>query len=200
MLMARVIDWPEGSHLNGIGGAPQAISAGLDGLVSFLHIDLPDGQQGNTEVKMAHAHMPLAGTSTHGTYPDGAEWMVLTQVAIVDSEFGFATHADAAEAFTTESRRYLQLNPDAWIVSRVLQTRQQLIRGYRERGIKKSALHDWSIDELLAGWICEMCHVELASVVIGREAGCTFPDINHYCTGNTFTDVFSQWSRGLLVS
>lgn len=199
MLMTRVIDWPEDSRLSGMGGAPQGRGTGLDGVVSFLHIDLPDGQQGNAESTMAHAHLPHAGTSIHGTYPDGSEWMVLTQVAIVDPVQGFATFADAAEAFTTESRRYRQLNPDAWLVSRVLHSREQLLRGYSDRGITSAVLIDWSIDELLAGWICEMCNVDLPAVVAGREAGCAFPDLEHYCTGDGFTDVFAQWSRGLLV-
>lgn len=200
MLMTRVIDWPEQSRLTGMGGTPLGRGAGLDGMVSFLHIDLPDGQQGNAEAAMAHAHLPLAGTSIHGTYPDGSEWMVLTQVAVVDPAHGFATHADAAEAFTTESRRYHQLNPDAWLVSRALLTRKQLRRGYRDRGIDKAALKTWSIDELLAGWICEMCNVDIPAVVAGREAGCTFPDLPHPCTGNGFTDVFAQWARGQLAA
>ena len=45
-----------------------------------------------------------------------------------------------------------------------------------------------------------MCNVELVAVVARRDAGCTFPEVDHYCTGNGFTDVFAQWSRGLLVS
>ena len=45
-----------------------------------------------------------------------------------------------------------------------------------------------------------MCPVELAAVVAGRDAGCAFPDIDPFCTGKGFTDVFAQWSSGLLMS
>ena len=200
MLMTRVIEWPEGSRLSGMAGVPEGLHPRLWGIVSLHLVDLPDGQQGSAEMSMARAHLPFAGTAIHGTYADGSEWMVLTQVAIVDDAHGFATPEEAAAVLSEQFQRYLRLNPEAFLASEVVLSRLELLTGYQQSGVELVDLADWAMDELLAGMICEMCNVGLTDVVAGREAGCTFPDLDHYCTGNGFTDVFAQWSRGLLAS
>lgn len=199
MWMANFIDWPVGSRLTGMSGAPQGLSPGADGIVSLHLVDLPDGQQGSEEMSMAHSHLPFAATSIHGTYPDGSEWMVLTQAATIHETKGFGTADQATKILHEQFRRYLQLNPEARVMSEVTVSRLELLLGFQERDTFMSDLVDWGVDELLAGMVCEMCNVELGEVVAGRETGCTFPDRDHYCTGDGFTDVFAQWSQGLLV-
>ena len=198
MLMTRVIDWPEGSRLSGMAGVPEGLHPRLWGIVSLHLVDLPDGQQGSAEMSMARAHLPFAGTAIHGTYPDGSEWMVLAQVATVDDERGFANPEEAAAVLDDQFQRYLRLNPEAFVATEVVLSRLELLTGYQQSGVDFVDLTDWGMDELLAGMICEMCNVDLTDVVAGREAGCTFPHLDHYCTGNGLTDVFAQWSRGLL--
>lgn len=198
MLMTRIIEWPEGTRLTGMSGSPQGSGRGLDG-VALLHlIDLPEGQQGNVEESMAHGLLPFAGTSIHGVYPDGSEWMVMAQVGIVDEAGGFASHGSAAETFRAHLERYLQVNPSATVVSEALLHRFAMVSAYQESGVPIVDVADWSVEELLAGMVCEMCGVDLVDVVAGRDSGCSFPDMDHFCTGDGFTDVFAQWARGLL--
>lgn len=199
MWMANFIGWPEGSRLAGMAGTPRGSNPGKDGIVAFHLVDLADGQQGSEEMSMAHAHLPFAGTSIHGTYPDGLEWMLLTQVAAIDATQGFLTSEQAVATFHDHFQRYLRLNPEATVVTEVTMSRLELLLGYQERDVFVSDLVNWGVGELLAGMVCEMCNVELRDVVNGHESGCTFPDMDHYCTGNGFTDVFAQWSRGLLA-
>ena len=199
MLISRVIDWPEGSRLTGMVGAPQGLSPRLYGIAVLHLIDLPDGQQGGDELSMAHAHLPFAGTSIHGTYPDGSEWILLTQVALVDESQGFASPEEASEALEEHFRRYLKINPGASVVSQVILNRLEFLTGYQQSGVNFLDLTDWGVDELLAGIVCEMCNVALIDVVAGRTAGCTFPHLDHICTGNGFSDVFAQWSQGRLA-
>ena len=198
MLMTRIIDWPEGTRLTGMSGSPQGSGRGLDG-VALLHlIDLPEGQQGNVEESMAHGLLPFAGTSIHGVYPDGSEWMVMAQVGIVDEVAGFDSHERAADTFRAHLQRYLQVNPSATVVSEALLHRFAMITGYQQSGVPIVDVADWSVEEFLAGMVCEMCGVGLEDVVAGRDSGCSFSDMDHFCTGDGFTDVFAQWARGLL--
>ena len=44
-----------------------------------------------------------------------------------------------------------------------------------------------------------MCNVEPVAVVARHDAGCTFTEVDHYRTGNGFTDDFAEWSQGLPV-
>jgi hypothetical protein len=199
MLMTRVVDWPEGSRLSGMAGVPQGLWPRLFGVVCLHLVDLPDGQQGSEEMSMARAHLPFAGTSIHGTYPDGSEWMVLTQVAVVDPVQGFPTPDEAVGVLEEQFRRYQRLNSAATVVDQVVLNRLELLTGYQQSGVDLLALTDWGVDELLAGMVCEMCNIPLRDVIDGRDAGCSLPDVDHYCTGNGFTDVFAQWSRGLLA-
>ena len=198
MLLANVIDWPVGSRMTGLSGTPQGAGPGLDGVVSLLLVDLPEGQQGNVEESMAHAFLPFAGTSIHGAYPDGSEWMLLAQIGVVGPSIGFPSADHAVTTFRGHIDRYLHLNPAADIVRETLLDRAGIQVGYRSRGIPERATADWGLDELLAAMVCEMCAVDLDAVVAGRDSGCTFPDMDHLCTGNGFTDVFAQWARGLL--
>lgn len=198
MLMSRVVDWPEGSRLTGVVGAPKGLGPGLYGVALLDLIDLPDGQQGSGELSTAHAHLPFAGSSIHGAYPDGSEWILLTQVALVDDSRGFETPEEAADVLEQHFRRYLRINPKAIVVSQVLLNRLEFLTGYQQSGVNFLELTDWGVDELLAGMVCEMCNVPLPDVVAGRTSGCTFPDLDHICTGDGLTDVFAQWSQGLL--
>ena len=197
--MTRIIDWPEGTRLTGMSGSPQGSGRGLDG-VALLHlIDLPEGQQGNVEESMAHGLLPFAGTSIHGVYPEGSEWMVMAQVGIVDEASGFDSHDEAADTFRAHLERYLQVNPSATVVSEALLHRFAMITGYQQSGVPIHDVADWSVEEFLAGMVCEMCGVDLENVVAGRDSGCSFPDMDHFCTGDAFSDVFAQWARGLLM-
>lgn len=198
MLLANVIDWPAGSRLTGLSGTPQGVGPGLGGVVSLHLVDLPEGQQGNVEESMAHAFLPFAGTSIHGAYPDGSEWMLLAQIGVVGPGIGFPSVGDAVATFRRHIERYLHVNPAADIVREALLDRAGIQVAYRSRGIPDHATVDWGLDELLTAMVCEMCAVDLDAVVAGRDSGCTFPDMDHLCTGNGFTDVFAQWARGLL--
>lgn len=199
MLITQVVTWPEGSRLTGIDGTPQGRNPGMDGVVSLHLLDLPDGQQGNTEISMARAHLPFASTSIHGVYPDGSQWMLLTQTVPLPVDAGVESTEAAEQMLNAQMIRYLNLNPFASVVSERFMNRYELLTGYQQQGVDFAGLGEWSVDELLAGLITEMCSVELAEVVEGNKLGCTFPDLDHYCTGNAFTDVFAQWSRGLLA-
>ena len=149
MLLANVIDWPAGSRMTGVSGTPQGVGPGVDGVVSLFLVDLPDGQQGNVEGSMAHAFLPFAGTSIHGVYPDGSEWMLLTQIGVVDPGIGLPSVDDAVTTFRRHIERYLHVNPAADIVRETLLDRAGIQTGYRSRGIPDHATVDWALDELL---------------------------------------------------
>lgn len=200
MLLANVVDWPPESRLSGLSGCRTGFGPGLDGVISLHLLDLPDGQQGSVEMSMAHALLPFAGTSLHGTYPDGAEWMLLTQVAVVDPGRLLPSQDKAVDLMRSQIDRYSRVNPNAEIRAEVLLDRPSILDGYTQRGISFEELSDWTLEELLTGLICEMCNADLGLVVKGRNIGCSLPDTDHICTGNGFTDIFGHWSRGLMNS
>jgi hypothetical protein len=198
MLLANVIHWPPDSRLSGVSGCRVGVGPGLDGVVSLHLVDLPDGQQGAVEMSMAHALLPFAGSSMHGTYPDGAEWMLLTQVAVVDPGRLSPSKTKATDLLRSQLDRYARVNPGADVQSEVLLDRPSILTGYTQRGIAPERLANWTLEELLAGLVCDMCNSDLDTVVQGRDTGCSLEGIDHFCTGNGFTDIFAQWSRGLM--
>lgn len=198
MLLANVIDWPPESRLSGLSGCRTGVGPGLDGVISLHLLDLPDGQQGSVEMSMAHAHLPFAGTSLHGTYPDGAEWVLLTQVAVVEPGRLLPSDDKAIDLMRSQLDRYSRVNPNAEIRAEVLLDRPSVLGGYAKRGITSDDLSEWTLEELLSGLVCDMCNADLSLVVKGRNSGCSLPDTDHICTGNGFTDIFAHWSRGLM--
>lgn len=198
MGLSLIMDWPADTRLNGVANAPEGRGPGLDGLVSLHLIDLADGQQGSVELTMASGHLPFVATSINGTYPDGSQWLMIAQVGLLSEDGGFDDPETIKVVLDAQLQRYLRLNPAAVVRGTYFAGRGYFLRTYEHSGVDPTDLGQWSLDELLAGWVCELFYVDLADLADGYVEGCAFPQFHHLCTGNVFTDVFARWSLGLL--
>lgn len=59
-------------------------------------------------------------------------------------------------------------------------------------------IDDWTVPDLLMGLLAECCYVPLPDIVAGRITQCAFPDVDHNCEHDVFTDVFARWDAGHL--
>jgi hypothetical protein len=46
--------------------------------------------------------------------------------------------------------------------------------------------------------LAECCYLSLQQIVTGRMTQCAFPDSEHECQQDDFSDVFSMWTTGQL--
>jgi hypothetical protein len=78
-----------------------------------------------------------------------------------------------SEMFLGDSRAWSRYLPAAWrevadVPNGAAFPKQLNVN--RENGIDPVSLRNWSVDELVTGWICELCDVDLEDVINGRDA------------------------------
>jgi hypothetical protein len=187
-----------GSRLTGVWTLPDRYEADTSCLAYGQLVRLGSGQDPEVESDFLSAHLPFAVGGLHGVGPDGEPWTYLLQAMpadaarLVDTANDYWPMVDAVE-------RALRFNYSAgrtWVDQGW--TRDGLVAIYRADGIDEEELVDWSVVELLKGLLAECCYVPLRWLVEGRARGCAFPDIEHDCQLDVFSDAFALWTTGVL--
>jgi hypothetical protein len=95
-------------------------------------------------------------------------------------------------------RRALRFNAEAAVVLERGWTSGELLGVYAGQGVHLGDVDDWTVLDLLMGLLAECCYVPLSDIVGGRIIQCAFPDVDHDCEHDVFTDVFARWDGGHL--
>ena len=157
-------------------------------------IALGAGQDADVEWDFLGSHLPFHVGGVTGVGPDGRPWVFITQVAPDQGD------PDAAlDCMTDAVLRAIEFNGEASLRAKVSLTREELVAAYVDNFVDEDDLADWSVPELVFGLLAECCRVELVQIVEGRIAQCAFPDDQHECTHDVFTDVFARWITGELT-
>ncbi len=161
-------------------------------------ISFPDNQDAGLESDFLSSHMLLNVGGFSGVYPDGSPWMFILQKAPADVSKRLMREEDPHWLMRDSLQRALRFNHEARIVDELTWTRGKLEFAYALEGIDTDDIADWTMADLIRGLLTECCYVELSDIVDRHAAGCAFPDIEHDCAGDVFTDVFARWGVGLL--
>ncbi len=161
-------------------------------------INFPDNQDAGLESDFLSSHMPFNVGGFSGVYPDGSPWMFILQKAPADVSKRLMREEDPHWLMRDSLQRALRFNHEARIVDELTWTRGKLEFAYALEGIDTDDIADWTMADLIRGLLTECCYVELSDIVDRHAAGCAFPDIEHDCAGDVFTDVFARWGVGLL--
>lgn len=168
---------------------------GTQELHAMAHfIWLGEGQDPDVEWDFLGSHLPFNVGGVTGMGPDGGPWMVLIQVAPVVGSVD-----ETVELLTEAMSRALDFNPGAWVGDSFAWSADDLRELYAEQCVDAGDVLDWGVVDLVSGLLAECCNVELTQIVSGRVAQCAFPDDEHECTHDVFTDVFSRWVTGALM-
>jgi len=190
--------FPPDSRMTGIWSNswvddPMGDEVAMGHLISF-----PDNQDAGLESDFLSSHMPFNVGGFSGLYPDGTPWMFILQKAPADGSRRLMREEDPNWLMKDSLQRALRFNYEATIEDELTWTRGGLEFAYAREGIETDDIADWTTADLIRGLLTECCYVELSDIVDRHAAGCAFPDIEHDCTGDVFTDVFARWGIGLL--
>jgi hypothetical protein len=94
--------------------------------------------------------------------------------------------------------RALDQTPNAATRAHVAWTREGLLQACVEQGAPWNTIADWPMSRLLWGLLAESCYVKMRDIAQAWPDGCVFPDEEHDCAEDVFTDVFTRWSAGLI--
>lgn len=157
-------------------------------------IMLGAGQDADVEWDFIGSHLPFHSGGLTGVGPGGTPWVFIIQVA---PDLG---DPDAAvDRMTDAVSRVLDFNPEAWLCETVSLTREELVSAFADAFVNEDDVADWSFAELVFGLLAECCNVHLPQIAVGRVGQCAFPDDEHECTHEVFTDVFARWMTGALM-
>lgn len=157
-------------------------------------IMLGAGQDADVEWDFIGSHLPFHSGGLTGVGPGGTPWVFIIQVA---PDLG---DPDAAvDRMTDAVSRVLDFNPEAWLGETVSLTREELVSAFADAFVDEDDVADWSFAELVFGLLAECCSVDLPQIAVGRVGQCAFPDDEHECTHEVFTDVFARWMTGALM-
>ena len=192
----NTFDFEPGSRMTGIWTARERFYE-VD-VIAFAHqIQLGRDQDGSVEADFLGAHLPFHAGGFHGVGPDGHPWAVVMQVApgscseVVGAVNPYWPMFDGM-------KRALRFNPEASVMLERGWTSDELLGVYAGQGVDPARVDDWTVPEFLMGLLAECCYVPLPDIVGGRIIQCAFPDVNHDCEHDVFTDVFARWDAGHL--
>lgn len=185
-----------GSRLTGVWTARVDIDADAELVAMASLMRLGRDQHDVVESNFLGAHMPYHFGGFHGMGPDGHPWAMMLQVAPVS-----AAALVGAECFwpmTDGLDRAWHYNWEADCLHDQGFDRDQLVSIYAFSGVDASAIEDWGVAELMLGLLAQCCYVPLPQIVAGRIVQCAFPDVEHECQHDVFSDVFARWGAGQL--
>ncbi len=192
------LPFPPDSRMTGIW-SNSWVDESIGDEVAIGHlISFPDNQDAGLESDFLSSHMPFNVGGFSGVYPDGNPWMFVLQKAPADVSGRLMREEDPHWLMRDSLQRALRFNHEATIVDELTWTRGKLEFAYHLEGIDTDDIADWTIADLIRGLLTECCYVELSDIVDRHSAGCAFPNIEHDCAGDVFTDVFARWGVGLL--
>jgi hypothetical protein len=197
-LLFSVIDFPELSRMSGIWTNSTIDADFGDEVVLAQLVVFPPDQDGVVESDFLCSHLPFQVGGFHGVFPDGQGWMVVLMKAPASSSTDLMSAGDPHWVLVDSIDRALRFNYGAEALDWVAWTREDLEYYYSEVGADPEVVGEWTVAELLWGLLSECCNVPLVDVVDGYRTGCAFPDTEHDCQGQVFTDVFAMWTTRAL--
>lgn len=102
--------------------------------------------------------------------------------------------ADPYDAMRSDMETALTLNAGAIVVVEAEWDKSQLLRIYRQYGVRRRNVATWTTFELLRGLLAQLPGADLTDVVAGYP-NCAFPNQPHHCELDVFDDVFAAWTR-----
>jgi hypothetical protein len=186
-----------GSRMTGIWQAGVDLDADAELVATASLVRFGRDQHDQLEADFMGSHLPFHFGGFHGVGPDGHPWAMMLQIApstaadLVGSDSVYWPMSDGLD-------RALHYNWEAELLSDRGFQRLDLVDIYTERGIDPSAVDDWTVPELMLGLLAECCYVPLRQIVAGRITQCAFPDTEHDCQRDVFSDVFARWGAGEL--
>jgi hypothetical protein len=193
----NTFDFEPGSRMTGVWQAGASLDAGADLIATAGLVQFGRDQHDELEADFLGSHLPFHFGGFHGVGPDGHPWAMMLQVSpvsaagLVDSETRYWPMLDGLD-------RALGFNWEASLLSVRGFTRSDFVNIYALRDVESAAIEDWSVPDLMLGLLAECCYVPLPQIVAGRIRQCAFPDFNHDCQYDVFSDVFSVWTTGRL--
>ena len=186
-----------GSRMTGIWQAAVDLDTDTELVATASLVRFGRDQHDQLEADFMGSHLPFHFGGFHGVGPDGHPWAMMLQVApssaadLVGSDSVYWPMSDGLD-------RALHYNWEAELLSDRGFRRLDLVDIYTERGVEPSAVEDWTVPELMLGLLAECCYVPLRQIVAGRIPQCAFPDAEHECQRDVFSDVFARWGAGEL--
>lgn len=192
----NAVSFPESSRLTGIWNNRDAAPSTDDEIATGHFIALPEDQHLDVEADFLTAHIPYWVASLGGAFADGQPWLFVLQKAPADASRRLVGAADPAWVLRDSLYRALRFNDGAQLRQEFVWSHADLLDVYEWVGVDPDAVAGWSVAELLRGLLTECCHADLVDVVDASPSGCAFPDVEHDCAGDAFTDVFARWGAG----
>ena len=180
-----------GSHLTGV--RRQGTPGGASAVVAQL-ISLGAGQDADVEADFLCAHLPLCLAGLQGSDPHGTPWVLLLQAG-PDAAATLLGTDNVFWAMTDATDRALQYNREGQVIRERGWRQADLLEIYGRAGVEPDQVADWTVAELGLGLVAECCYVPLTQIVAGKAQGCAFPNLDHECTHEVFSDVFAMWTN-----
>jgi hypothetical protein len=189
--------FPDFSRITGIWTNQDWGTPTDDDLAIGHLVRLPADQDPSLESDFLCSHMPFHVGGFSGLYPDGSPWLFILQVAPAGASI-LVGEDDPLWVMRDHLTRALRFNKGADVEDELSWDRERLELAYGSVGVEADEVATWSVDGLIRGLLTECCYVDLSDVVAGCEDGCAFAAVEHDCTGDVFTDVFTRWAQGQL--
>lgn len=162
-------------------------------LVTVHLILIDEYQDCDVESTIITRFLPFHTGGFSGVDRHGRPWMVVIQHSQYDDSSKLAQKQGPFWALQNSLERALQHSPSARVMVENRYTRDELLEIYEFDGLSTGRTFTWSTAELIYGLLAELCDVPLPHVVNGYAIQCAFPNIEHECENNVFSDVFSRW-------
>ena len=174
-----------------------------DHLAATHFIERRDEQDADAQLGFITAQLPTCIAGFGGSYHDGSQWVITFERGpLVDGD-----KRQAVEDLRLHLAHMSTLNPSIKVTQEIVLTRDRLLDHYLQwpgigmpggglmlphgrSGVNPRLL---GFTDLLRGIVVEACGYSLSRLCRGYPYGCGFPEDEHVCTGDVFTDAFQAW-------
>ena len=174
-----------------------------DQLAAIHLMELPDEQDADAQLGFITAQLPTCIAGFGGSYHDGSQWVITFERGpLVDGD-----KRQAVEDLRLHLAHMSTLNPSIKVTQEIVLTRDRLLDHYLQWpgiGMPGGGLmlpHGRSgVNPRLLGFtdlfrrvVVEACGYSLTRLCRGYPYSCGFPEDEHVCTGDVFTDALQAW-------
>lgn len=190
-----LIDAAEEKRLTGIYriGGRLGDSDNAIGVVHYLR--LGELSEAEIETSCLTSLLPFCTVAAHGVDAQRWPWVVVVQVLPIRAFTSLQAPWNAVTVAREEIRRAISRLGTIKVLGEYVATREKLIDLIRERGVDRSLIDDWTVEDLLLLGVSELANIPIAELAKGRLTGCAFPDIPHDCPRDVFDCAFGRWQE-----
>lgn len=186
---------PEGQRLTGIYRTGRGVGGTTDTVCVTHFLTYSDEAQGDIETSFLTSLLPFCSVAAHGLDQHRRPWVIVAQVLPIDASTAIGAPWDAVQVAREEINRAAQHLVDAAIHGESVATQPQLVNLFQSRGVERSLVVDWTVEELALAGIAELANAPLPRIASGRLTGCAFPDVDHDCPKDVFDCAFGRWQE-----